>query len=437
MLNPHLTYLLCMGTAVVVAMAMVRFAFRKTIVTNIGNAIILGGAISSAVTYIYFITSWQSIFAIIPCGVVIFFLILQYIRFKIKEPLKSIVAISNAISEGRLIDSDFNMDVSLAENELGDLSRSIHATYRDLSQIVSYMVHNISTLQHTVELLVDKSNQLQTNADDMKTQSSGVSAASEEMNLSMSSVSSSARQSAGSLDRVATAIENMSATISEIAGNTEQSRSISGEAVAQASHMSENIRQLEASAREADTIIDTINEIVDQTKLLSLNATIEAARAGDVGKGFAVVAGEVKQLAEQTEEAVVDIRRKLAAMAKFRSETVADINRISEIINRVDEYVSTVAAAFEEQNITTRDIAGNVEETNRGVAEVDRQVEESARVSRKVADDLAHLDQAVENVGAAGGSVRDSAEKLAGMTEKMQKLVAKFEVREDRADLSN
>ncbi len=432
-MNSHLAYLLCMGSAVLVAVFMVKVAFRKTIVTNIGNAIILGGAISSIVTYVYFVTCWQSIFAIIPSGIVIFFLILRYIRHKIKEPLKSIVAISNAISEGKLIDGDFNMDASLADNELGDLSRSVHSTYLDLSQIVADIAQNIGILRNTVELLVAKSDQLQENSGRMKTRSASVAKASDEMNISMSTVSSSAGQSADNLNTMAISIEGMSATISEIARNTEQSRDISNDAVSQAKLMAENIEMLEASAREADTIMDTINEIVDQTKLLSLNATIEAARAGEAGRGFAVVAGEVKQLAEQTEEAVIDIRQKLAAMAKFRSDTVNDIGRITSIVEKVDEYVSAVAASIEEQNITTRNIAGNVEEINRGVSEVNRQVEESATISKQVSTDMSSLNQAVDDVSEVGGSVRDSAGKLAQMTEKMEHLVAKFDVVEESA----
>ena len=427
-MNPHLSYVLCSGTAVLVAVFMVRIAYKKTIVTSIGNSIILGGAISSLVTYIFFVTTWESIFGIIPAGIIIFFLMLQHIKRKIQGPLRAIVAISNAISEGRLTDSSLNMDSFVSENELGELSQSINATYLDLSQIVSDIVQNIGILTGTVEVLVGKSNQLQTNSGQMKVQSSYVSNASAEMNDSMSSVAGSAEQSARNLNLISTSIEGMSVTVNEIARNTELAREISSEAVTQADRSVTNIQQLEASAREANTIIDTINEIVDQTKLLSLNATIEAARAGESGKGFAVVADEVKQLANQTEEAVESIRQKLSAMGRFRAETVTDIGRISDVIKKVDELVSSIAASIEEQNVTTRDIARNVEEINRGVSLVNRQVVESASISKKVTGEMADLNQLVDDVGAAGESIRQSAEKLSLMTEQMVRLVEKFEV---------
>jgi methyl-accepting chemotaxis protein len=427
-MNPHLTYLLCGGSATLVAVIMVRLAYKKTIVTTIGNSIVLGGAISSLVTYIFYVTRWESIFGIIPVGIAIFFLMLQQIRHRIHQPLKAIVTISNAISEGRLKDSGIDVSAFASENELGELSHSIYGTYQDLSRIVSDIVQNISILTGTVDMLVEKSGQLQTNSGQMKVQSTNVSTASKKMNESMSTVSQSAEQSAKNLSLISTSIEGMSLTIGEIARNTELARGISNEAVSQTGRTTENIQRLEASAQEANTIIDTINEIVDQTKLLALNATIEAARAGAYGKGFAVVADEVKQLADQTQEAVEGIRQKLSAMARFRAETVTDIGRITEVIRKVDEVVSSIAASIEEQSISTKDIARNIEEINRGATEVNRKVLESTGLSRQVVTDMSDLDQAVEDVSAAGESVRESAEKLSQMTDKMTHLVSKFEV---------
>ncbi len=94
------------------------------------------------------------------------------------------------------------------------------------------------------------------------------------------------------------------------------------------------MKKLGASSEEIGKIVAVINEITDQTALLSLNAAIEAARAGEAGRGFAVVADEIRKLADKTAHSTEQIRQ---IVSKTQNETQSTIEATLSLIDRVDE----------------------------------------------------------------------------------------------------
>ena len=108
-------------------------------------------------------------------------------------------------------------------------------------------------------------------------------------------------------------------------------------------------------------IIDVIAEITGQINLLALNATIESARAGEAGKGFAVVANEVKNLATQARKATDEISSEVTNMLSVSTDVVAALEAIKQGIEGVREYVSSTAAAVEEQSVVANEMSASMQ----------------------------------------------------------------------------
>ena len=207
------------------------------------------------------------------------------------------------------------------------------------------------------ESLLEVSKQFEQNSFDMSQRSDSVAVASEEMSSNMQSMSSAMEETTMNMNHVASAVEEMNATIGEIAKNSENARSMTNLAVEQGKNASVQVSKLGESANKIASVTEIISDISDQTNLLALNATIEAARAGESGKGFAIVAAEIKELAKQTSDATEEIKRTVEGIQTSTDGTVSEIENISDGINDINDIVSSIASAVEEQSVTSQEIS--------------------------------------------------------------------------------
>ncbi|MEZ0175105.1 MAG: bacteriohemerythrin [Candidatus Reddybacter sp.] len=211
-----------------------------------------------------------------------------------------------------------------------------------------------------------------------------VAAAGEQLSVNMKDISANAQESKNHLAEVVLTTSELSAAAKEIAQRTEQGRKISAKAVDDAEKAAKQFADLEAAAIEISKVTNTISEVSDQTKLLALNATIEAARAGEAGAGFAVVASEVKELAAQTNEANAGIKSKIAIIHDAIASSVNSIREVAEVIAEINEIVSAIAAASEQQSLATLDIAEKLTAASTGMSAVSSSVGEGAAATEEM-----------------------------------------------------
>jgi methyl-accepting chemotaxis protein len=317
---------------------------------------------------------------------------------------------------------------SVLQDELDKMAAWINTFVTRVASIIKDIAKDSEMLNNSSADLSSLSAQMSGGAENMAGKSNAVAAASEEMSSNMNSVAAAMEEAATNVGMVATAAEQMTSTINEIAQNSERASKITGEAVVQTQSASNKVDELGSAAHEIGKVVETITEISEQVNLLALNATIEAARAGEAGRGFAVVANEIKDLAKQTAGATLEIKEKIGAIQGSTDATVSEINQITKIINDVNEIVTTIATAVEEQSVTTKEIAGNVAQASQGIQEVNENVAQSSTVSAEIASDISGVNQSAGEMSNSSAQVNLSAEELTKMGAKLNKIVGKFKV---------
>ncbi|WP_041375411.1 methyl-accepting chemotaxis protein [Polymorphum gilvum] len=225
-------------------------------------------------------------------------------------------------------------------------------------------------------------------------------------------VAAAAEQSSASVQSVASASEELAASIREISRQVSGAMEVAAKTSHQAQASSKTVEGLSASAQRIDDVVRLINDIAEQTNLLALNATIEAARAGEAGKGFAVVASEVKALANQTGKATEDISQQVSEMQNGSARTAEAILTVVQAIARIDEQISGIASAIEEQNAVTAEIARNVADVANGSADI------SANIS-----DVSH---GATDSSAGARQVMATVQDLAGQSSLLQDELDRF-----------
>lgn len=242
----------------------------------------------------------------------------------------------------------------------------------------------------------------------------GVRSLVSESSSQTAAVSSAAEQATNNLETIAAATEELSASVGEISAQVQSSAREAREAVSQAEQTNATVEILDQTASRIGEVVKMINAIAGQTNLLALNATIEAARAGEAGRGFAVVAGEVKNLAAQTATATEEISRQVEEIQGATGQAVTAIRAIGGAISGIDEKMTAIAAAVEQQRAATTEISRNFQQAAQGTREVTDTIGSVARLNQETGNAGTVLSESVKKMSADADRLRVAVEGFLG-----------------------
>ncbi len=177
-------------------------------------------------------------------------------------------------------------------------------------------------------------------------------------------VSDNAGKIANVADTTKQIVSNGLETIQELKDKAKATTKVTAEVIS-------NIQDLEEASQSIAKIIGAINDIADETSLLSLNASIEAARAGDAGRGFAVVADSIRKLAEQSLNSVNEIKGIVGRIQKQTVDTVEVAKQAEVIVNSQEEALKNTIDVFKDIDKHVSGLADNLSEISNGIDDMD------------------------------------------------------------------
>ena len=402
------------------------------------------GALSAVILVIMDITNADDTISVITGIVLIILQIVAaiFITANISNAMKISIDYIERMSTGNFT-QDLPEELKSRQDDFGNLGSSLKEMKLSVGALIGAVKKQADDIEEAVESINESVSELNDSIQD-------VSASAGVLATGMDETAASAAEIKDTSELIRVSTEDMAKRAEEGAQEVRQIYDRSIKTAAETNERQRNVRMLsqEISGRlskaledakvvsEIGVLTESIMAITNETNLLALNAAIEAASAGEAGRGFAVVAEEIRNLAEQSKEAVVKIQNVTQAVtgsvghlsedsAKLLSfvesdvaEMLKDFSETTEQYGKDVQYMDSLVSGF----------ADTASELHTGIMGILSSIDEISDASQAGAESTNMIALNTENIRNKSASVVEEADRTRETVEILDYEVSKIAV---------
>ncbi|MBO8164036.1 MAG: HAMP domain-containing protein [Brevibacillus sp.] len=357
----------------------------------------------------------------------------------VTKPFRILIEHMKIVSAGNLTE---RTDLQKEGPELRWIAASFNFMIEQMSQMIREIKRMISELQEGGE-------QMQQSADEAKQRSTQLFSHVETVNQGVEKTAASTQAAAASFAQMKEAIDQLFDSIRVVISSSEEMKHVSQHGQQQLDEVTSMIRQFALILKRLEEKMDKLNEhsysigqVVDmiqnvskQTKLLALNASIEAVRAGQAGRGFAVVAHEIGVLADESQKAALDIAEliqriqgEVALVADQTKEAARHLPESHRRVETTEQAFSRLRQTVDETNDRMDTISQGLSHLFRTLTDVDQTLQSFVTISQETLRCTAEMTNASKTQLDAINKSKHLADHLIQLSGRLDEMSQRFTV---------
>lgn len=351
---------------------------------------------------------------------------------------KRLVTVNELVADlEKMSDGDLNFKVTKFEDttEVGRLALAVQHLQLSLKEMLEGVAGASKKVAVSSNILNTASLDASSMAKGMSDKVFSIDTTLDNQNMQLNAISDSIKDISSVMTYISDKVSNFSdgvldSTSHAVGGKDTLSKASKGmsEIDNSVSSMESALRVLNEKSNNIHQVVEMIDNVSEQTKMLALNAQIEAARAGEQGRGFAVVATEVGKLAVETRNQVEEIRTLVRQIVVSMEEVATHMDKTKVSVKHGNDGMGLAEKAFNEIAVNFERMSSGLQEITADVEQVTSQTEEAESgllslvsdsdkikdMSTQLKDGIVKLEENIASIDTSTGDLEVATSSLEG-----------------------